>query len=160
MFQIYVIVNVMHFWRLITQFVIFTFFLSWASFRLNYILFLFFFRILRSMDLPCSFKDPISSKICGKDRTSDDRVIPVSQCQRNILNHLLKYNISKENIQTEADLLRLRGGFFDETNVSICPVHRAEFGTQWRRSSFCMVKAECQKRDSKRPYKALTISEH
>lgn len=73
--------------------------------------FLFFFRILRSMDLPCSFKDPISSKICGKGRTSDDRVIPVSRCQRNILNHLFKYNLSKENIPTEADLIRLRGGF-------------------------------------------------
>lgn len=68
------------------------------------------------MYFPCLFQ--VFSKIYGKGwtRISDDKGEKTSyklfSAKRGILNHLLKLNLSRDNIPTEADLLRLRGSFF------------------------------------------------
>ncbi|CAC5375163.1 unnamed protein product [Mytilus coruscus] len=103
--------------------------------------------------MQCSFKTA-SSKPCSTIQGSS-LITSLSTCKNDIANHLRNCLLQREGlIKNEDDLLRFRGGYFEESSSSltICPTHRYEFGVTWRKSVYCVLQFACG--GKKKPRKA------
>ncbi|CAC5388267.1 unnamed protein product [Mytilus coruscus] len=112
-------------------------------------------RTSRRVDIQeeCSFKT-VSSKPCNTIQGSS-LITSLSACKNDIANHLRNCLLQREGlIKNEDDLLRFRGGYFEESSSSltICPTHRYEFGVTWRKSVYCVLQFACG--GNKKPRKA------
>ncbi|CAC5392031.1 unnamed protein product [Mytilus coruscus] len=103
--------------------------------------------------MQCSFKT-VSSKPCSTIQGSS-LITSLSTCKNDIANHLRNCLLQREGlIKNEDDLLRFRGGYFEESSSSltICPTHRYEFWVTWRKSVYCVLQFACG--GNKKPRKA------
>ncbi len=88
--------------------------------------------------MACSFQGTLFP--CGPDPASHPTVthcIPLALCRpgNDITNHLKLWHINPDDLNSEADLLLARGGFFDEpviASFTVCPNHRARLGLGWK----------------------------
>ena len=89
----------------------------------------------------CSFKG-YSKKDCGvsaryKEHTT---LVPLNTCTKDVSGHLSGcYKTTAQDIDGEWKLCLLRVGLFHENgdSLTICPLHRDEFGFGWRPSKAC-----------------------
>ena len=102
--------------------------------------------------MQCSFGE-LSSKPCGIVGDKH-QIVTINRCRADIKSHLQKLFLQRDhNIKHEEDLLCYRGGFFDKNahDLTICPLHREDFGIKWRRSTFCVVNLACGCGGAKKP---------
>ena len=89
----------------------------------------------------CSFKC-YSSKECGVSRrySAQTAIVPLKTCTKDVLPHLRGcYKTTAKGVDFEWRLCLYRAGLFQEDGdcLTICPLHRDEFGLGWRPSKAC-----------------------
>ena len=99
-------------------------------------------RLSRAMtSFECSFRVH-SKKQCGvsaryKHQTA---LLPLKTCSKDVYDHLNGcYKTTSAGVEVEWQLCLYRAGLFDEAgdSLTICPLHRDEFGLGWRPSKVC-----------------------
>ena len=99
-------------------------------------------RLSRAMtSFECSFRVH-SKKECGvsaryKHQTA---LLPLKTCSKDVYDHLNGcYKTTSADVEVESQLCLYRAGLFDEAedSLTICPLHRDEFGLRWRPSKVC-----------------------
>ncbi|VDI15288.1 Hypothetical predicted protein, partial [Mytilus galloprovincialis] len=116
--------------------------------------------------LCCSFGEftSVNNIFCESNAKADcNKVLPLISCNKSIESHCRRFHINFKDVNSEADLLKYRGGLFDipTEQCTICPNHRYRLGLGWRSSQLCMLKycsrgKETQKR--KKPLLKGTIA--
>ena len=98
------------------------------------------------MEVSCSFTSIVGSR-CSYDRRDKSKItteVQLVSCEKDIESHKSLWCFA--GVRSEQELILARAGIFDSRDVSgltICPFHRAELGTGWRRSSTtCRVPLE------------------
>lgn len=92
-------------------------------------------------DQSCSFSN-FHSHVCGPSvyYPSENSLIPISNCLKDISSHLRSLNLCNLHIPTEGHLLCFRVGIFScksAEHFSICPKLRAELGVMWKKGHTC-----------------------
>ena len=106
----------------------------------------------------CSFRVH-SKKACGvsgryKDQTA---LLPLKTCSKDVLHHLKGcYKTTPAGVEVEWKLCLYRAGLFDEAgeSLTICPLHRDEFGLGWRPSKVCKYPLHDSKQ---KPIRGVTL---
>ncbi len=96
---------------------------------------------MASVALGCSFA-MFSKKTCGASSYFKSllSVVPLKSCNKNTKSHLCSsFKTSNVNIEEEWQLILARVGQqgSDCETLTICPLHRDEFGLRWRPSKTC-----------------------
>ena len=89
----------------------------------------------------CSFRE-YSKKECGvsalyKHQTA---LLPLKACTKEVFDHLNGcYKTTSAGVEVKWQLCLYRAGLFHEAgdSLTICPLHRDEFGLGWRPSKVC-----------------------
>ena len=109
-----------------------------------------------NVDIRCSFSC-YHSEPCGYYlRYPNDRLsVKLKDCDRDIINHLkyLKlFNATQDDITCEADLICRRAGLFSTNHsLSVCPLHRAKLGVDFKQGKSCSHPTHTGKGKSFRP---------
>lgn len=109
----------------------------------------------------CSFSNH-SSKSFGSLRGNADIVfIPLKSCTKNISDHLRGcYKTPQEGLD-EWELCLFRAGIFHQEHadtMTICPIHRNQFGLGWRPSRTCKHPAHtCKQKPVRGVTKRISI---
>ena len=82
------------------------------------------------------------SKECGVSRrySVQTAIVPLKTCTKDVLLHLRGcYKTTAKGVDSEWRLCLYRAGLFQEDGdcLTICPLHRDEFGLGWRPSKAC-----------------------
>ena len=67
-------------------------------------------------------------------------LLPLKTCSKDVYDHLNGcYKTTSAGVEVEWQLCLYRAGLFDEVgdSLTICPLHRDEFGLGWRPSKVC-----------------------
>lgn len=116
-------------------------------------------RISRAMtSFECSFRGH-SKKECGvsaryKHQTA---LLPLKTCKKGVFDHLNGcYKTTSAGVEVEWQLCLYRAGLFDEAGdfLTICPLHRDEFGLGWRPSKVCKYPLHDSKQ---KPVRGVTL---
>ena len=88
----------------------------------------------------CSFKTYCSSP-CGLSSKEPHlkKYVPLVSCKRDITSHLTQLKVARLSVKSERELILARAGLFTEEreDMTICPLHRATLGLQWRPTRKC-----------------------
>ena len=71
---------------------------------------------------------------CGPNiKVRENLVVPLGTCCRPINSHLAYFHINLQTIRTEGELIKIRGGLFQEdvSTLTVCPNHRQKLGIGW-----------------------------
>ena len=94
---------------------------------------------MNEMEASCSFKFIVGSA-CSYDRQDRSKlfeVVPLVSCNKDVQGHKSAWCFA--GVKNESELNLARAGIFymsakDINALTICPFHRSELGTGWRRS--------------------------
>ena len=94
---------------------------------------------MNEMEASCSFKFIVGSP-CSYDRRDRSKlfeVVPLVSCNKDVQGHKSAWCFA--GVKNESELNLARAGIFymsakDINALTICPFHRSELGTGWRRS--------------------------
>ena len=94
---------------------------------------------MNEMEASCSFKFIVGSP-CSYDRRDRSKlfeVVPLVSCNKDVQDHKSAWCFA--GVENESELILARAGIFymsakDINALTICPFHRSELGTGWRRS--------------------------
>ena len=94
---------------------------------------------MNEMEASCSFKFIVGSP-CSYDRRDRSKlfeVVPLVSCNKDVQGHKSAWCFA--GVENESELILARAGIFymsakDINALTICPFHRSELGTGWRRS--------------------------
>ena len=94
---------------------------------------------MNEMEASCSFKFMVGGA-CSYDRRDRSKlfeVVPLVSCNKDVQGHKSAWCFA--GVKNESELILARAGIFymsakDINALTICPFHRSELGTGWRRS--------------------------
>ena len=96
------------------------------------------------MEASCSLKFRVGSA-CSYDRRDRSKlfeVVPLVSCNKDVQGHKSAWCFA--GVENESELILARAGIFymsakDMNALTICPFHRSELGTGWRRRRQALV---------------------